>query len=309
MPPEEENDKNLENTNSTKSEKAVDKDFTLIKKNQRHKVFIIPHNNNSGDGEPGPKGVVENFNWGAFLFNFVWGIKYRKWALLAVPFLCFVPYVGIPAALIMAYWAGKNGNQWAWEEVSYKDKDDFHEAQKAWVRAWFVLMGMVIFLAGCIFLFSRKPEKVVEEVKSDEIVPINVPEKVYEDTLFEDKHSDFLGANYYIVYWNSEKSQQADDDYKFIIEKFYENPNKLAYLSFQPDFVKPADSPSVSGQEGDNQPQPDCLQEDKMCVAKWLNKTCKNHYCILNMRLKQYYRVNNKEDIIPTAIKLRKIWQ
>ena len=75
--------------------------------------------------------MVENFNWGAFLFNFVWGIKYRKWALLAVPFLCFVPYIGIPAALIMAYWAGKNGNQWAWEEVSYKDKDDFHEGSKS----------------------------------------------------------------------------------------------------------------------------------------------------------------------------------
>lgn len=311
MPAEDENAKNRERANSTESTKSEGKEFTVIKKNQRHKVFIIPHNNNSGDGEPGPKGLVEKFNWGAFLFNFVWGIKYKKWVLLSVPFLCFVPYVGILAALIMAYFGGKFGNQWAWQEVSYKDEADFHESQKSWVRAWFVLLGVVSLLTGFIFLFSRKPEKVIEEVKLDKIVPISIPEKVYEDTLFEDKHSDFLGVNYYIIYWNAVHSEQVDSDYKFIADEFTKNTKKLEYFSLQPDIVKPLDTQNVSDElvDENNESKPLCLQEDKMCIAKWLNKTCKSHYCILNMSLKQYYRVDKKEDIIPTAIKLKTIWQ
>ena len=37
----------------------------------------------------------------------------------------FCTFIGIPAALIMAYWAGKTVINGLGEEVSYKDKDDF----------------------------------------------------------------------------------------------------------------------------------------------------------------------------------------
>ena len=107
-------------------------DRIIIEQKETKKVRIDKRSNNSGMGEQAPYSIAKNFNWGACLFNWVWGIRYKKWALLTIPALALIPY-GIVVCVVMSLWAGINGNQWAWEEVEYKDENDFHKAQQQWV--------------------------------------------------------------------------------------------------------------------------------------------------------------------------------
>ena len=94
-------------------------------------------------------------------------IKYKKWSLLVILPLIFIPY-GFIAAFVMALWAGAKGNQWAWEEVIYKNEEDFHKARKS-------LGKMVDFSCKCFsfsfsfgivsgFIISKKTNASVEDI-------------------------------------------------------------------------------------------------------------------------------------------------
>ena len=128
------------------------KDKIKVERKETKKVTIHKRENNSGMGEPAPYTISRQFNWGAFLFNWIWGIKYKRWSLLIIPILLFIPY-GFLISIIASIWAGTKGNQWAWEEIEYKDEEDFHHAQKAWVKAGFII-GLICLLAVSPIILS-----------------------------------------------------------------------------------------------------------------------------------------------------------
>lgn len=82
---------------------------------------------------------VKGWNWGAFMFNWIWGIANKTY----LPLLIFIPVLNI----VWAFIVGFKGNEWAWQKGNYKDVETFKAVQKTWNIA-----GIVKFIAYIIFI-------------------------------------------------------------------------------------------------------------------------------------------------------------
>lgn len=85
-------------------------------------------------GKDIPKELKE-FNWGAFLLTFIWGVKYKAWiTLLAIPLIWFQLPLGINWLLytILQFYCGIKGNEWAYQEEWWKKPQDFRKTQAKW---------------------------------------------------------------------------------------------------------------------------------------------------------------------------------
>jgi hypothetical protein len=93
---------------------------------------------------------LKRFNWGAFLLNWIWGIMHKQYLTLLYFVACFIPVIG---PLAISIWFGFAGNKWAWESKNWNSIEEFNEAQRSWVRLWFVLatLGLIITLK---FIFA-----------------------------------------------------------------------------------------------------------------------------------------------------------
>ena len=92
---------------------------------------------------------IDRFNWGAFLFNWIWGIMHGKYITLLYFPACLVPVVG---PLLICIWFGICGNRWAWESRSWESVEKFNDCQKYWVRLWIVLFVLSIILLFKLFI-------------------------------------------------------------------------------------------------------------------------------------------------------------
>ncbi|MCX2455214.1 ribonuclease G [Lacticaseibacillus nasuensis] len=79
---------------------------------------------------------IKHWNWGAFMFNWIWGIGNKSY----LPLLCLIPVFN----LVWVFFCGAKGNEWAWEKGDYKDVETFMAVQKTWNRA-----GLVQFIIFC----------------------------------------------------------------------------------------------------------------------------------------------------------------
>lgn len=114
--------------------------------------------NNSGQGDvPVVKVVTDKFNWGAFFFNWIWGICYKKWIMLLIIPAYVIPFVGALIGLGLQIWFGINGNKWAWQSKRYRSIQEFHEIHKKWAIAGIILIAIniVIFIAMFAFFFQQ----------------------------------------------------------------------------------------------------------------------------------------------------------
>jgi hypothetical protein len=91
-------------------------------------------------GQPNPYAIppeIRKWNWGAFAFNFYWGIGNKAYLAL----LCLIPCFGI----VWMFFCGALGNQWAWKTGEFKDVEQFMAVQRTWNRAGFVYF--IVWLA------------------------------------------------------------------------------------------------------------------------------------------------------------------
>ena len=93
----------------------------------------------AGDYNPyyAPEEPKFGWNWGAFMFNALWGIGNNAYLAL----ICFIPYIGI----IWSFVCGASGNKWAWESGRFRNAAEFNAAQATWNKA-----GFVAFIVTCI---------------------------------------------------------------------------------------------------------------------------------------------------------------
>ena len=85
---------------------------------------------------------LNNFNWGAFLLSWIWGVCHSVWISL----LCLIPYVNF----VMIFVLGFNGNKWAWEKCKdTMSADEFDARQKSWTKGALIYI-VVIFILGVI---------------------------------------------------------------------------------------------------------------------------------------------------------------
>ncbi|MBR1776495.1 hypothetical protein IJ750_05435 [bacterium] len=116
--------------------------------------------NNSGQGENivVPENVSDNFNWGAFLLTWIWGLgnkTYITLLMLLTVVLVFIPFVNLVsgiAQIALAIWFGIKGNEWAWKNKKFASVEAFHEYQKKWAIAGTILAVLGI-LIGIILAF------------------------------------------------------------------------------------------------------------------------------------------------------------
>jgi len=82
---------------------------------------------------------IRKWNWGAFMFNFAWGVGNKAWLAL----LCLIPIFNI----VWVFVCGAKGNEWAWKTGEFKDVETFLAVQKTWNRA-----GLVSFIITIVFV-------------------------------------------------------------------------------------------------------------------------------------------------------------
>lgn len=86
---------------------------------------------------------LKHFNWGAFLFNWIWGIWHKKYITLVYFPACLIPVIG---PLAVSIWFGLAGNRWGWNSKNWESVEQFNESQQNWVRLWLILAitGIII---------------------------------------------------------------------------------------------------------------------------------------------------------------------
>lgn len=286
------------------------KDKIKVERKETKKVTIHKRENNSGMGEPAPYTISRQFNWGAFLFNWIWGIKYKRWSLLIIPILLFIPY-GFLISIIASIWAGTKGNQWAWEEIEYKDEEDFHHAQKAWVKAGFII-GLICLLAVSPIIISKiKSLELQKDIdlgisyhKFLSTTELSIPRDVIIQTDSSDTNSDILTSDKFIIYWLRPSNERTLKALSFIQTQFNKNKDTL-----EDKFVLRPDIKTLSDEYSHIvrlELEPKCKNE--VCINTWLYKKCNNGFCIINPKKQTYYKVRTKENIIPKALSLKKKW-
>ena len=77
--------------------------------------------NNSGQGKGALVAdiVAKKFNWGAFVFSWIWGLFNKTYVtLIFLPVALvslFVPLIGCLIPIGVCIWFGVKGNSWAWQ--------------------------------------------------------------------------------------------------------------------------------------------------------------------------------------------------
>jgi hypothetical protein len=98
--------------------------------------------NTSGQGETAdvPQEIIR-WNWGAFVLNWIWGIRNKTY----IAFLCIIPIFGFVMMIVM----GMKGNEWAWQNRHWESVEQFQLEQKIWSK-WGIRIGFLLIILAII---------------------------------------------------------------------------------------------------------------------------------------------------------------
>lgn len=89
---------------------------------------------------------LSKFNWGAFMFSWIWGVCNGVYWPLVIILVNFIPYVGQVIGFGICLYLGIKGNELAWKsDKQWPSFESFMETQKKWSKA--VLWMLVICFA------------------------------------------------------------------------------------------------------------------------------------------------------------------
>ncbi len=118
---------------------------------------------------------LKEFNWGAFLLTFIWGIKHKAWiTLIAIPLLVFE----MPCMLnfflfgIFQLYCGFKGNEWAYQVDWWKTPANFRKTQIKWAIVAVVINILTpIILGGIVIRFIKKsPDNTAQYIRNTQCV-------------------------------------------------------------------------------------------------------------------------------------------
>lgn len=97
--------------------------------------------------------AIKGWNWGAFFFNWLWGVFNGIYWPLILIVLNFIPYVGPIIAFCCCIALGIKGNEWAWKAKAWSGIAEFKRVQHNWAIAILWIFG-ISFIIGLIIGFS-----------------------------------------------------------------------------------------------------------------------------------------------------------
>lgn len=114
---------------------------------------------------------LKEFNWGAFLLTFIWGIKHRAWiTLLAIPLIWFQLPFGLNWILytILQFYCGFKGNMWAYQNDWWMTPRDFRRNQAYWAIAAISLNILIpiVLLGTAIRFVQSSPDNPANFIKN-----------------------------------------------------------------------------------------------------------------------------------------------
>ncbi len=129
-----------------------------VKKDIKKKKFV----NTSGQGPNAhvPQVIAKEFNWGAFLGNWIWGLFNKTYITLLILVAALIPIVNFIAPLALAIWFGIKGNTWAWQNKRFNDIRSFNQYQRKLTTIFLVLyiisivISLIIFISAGAAMFS-----------------------------------------------------------------------------------------------------------------------------------------------------------
>jgi serine/threonine-protein kinase len=99
------------------------------------------------EGVNGPMPAeLHGWNWGAFLFSWIWGVAHNVWLSL----LAFIPIANV----IMPFVLGAKGNEWAWQHRRFENVEQFRAVQRAWTRWGVGLLIATVIIYGAFIVFT-----------------------------------------------------------------------------------------------------------------------------------------------------------
>lgn len=89
---------------------------------------------------------IKKWNWGAFFFNWLWGVCNGVYWPLALILVNLIPYVGQLLALGACIALGINGSEWAWKGKQWNSVEHFKRVQHNWAMACLWVLGISVIL-------------------------------------------------------------------------------------------------------------------------------------------------------------------
>ena len=98
--------------------------------------------------------ITSKWNWGAFLFGWIWAVFNGVYWPLVSLIAMFIPFAGPVINLAIAIILGLKGSDMAYKSNTWKDRPiaDFARVQKTWAKVGFIIIGISILM--CMVFFS-----------------------------------------------------------------------------------------------------------------------------------------------------------
>lgn len=111
---------------------------------------------------------LEQWNWGAFYFGWLWGVCHKVWPALLQLAVCFIPsllnVMGMAHPLVavvcliinlgVAVWLGLKGTQMAWDNGAWSSMEEMRRCRSKWnVAALICFAVSIVFLLVMIVFF------------------------------------------------------------------------------------------------------------------------------------------------------------
>ena len=92
---------------------------------------------------------LSKWNWGAFIFGWLWAICNGIYWPLFLIILNFIPYIGSIVSFGICIYLGIKGTEMAWNAKSWPSWESFKETQHKWAVAILWVLG-ISFILGII---------------------------------------------------------------------------------------------------------------------------------------------------------------
>ena len=90
---------------------------------------------------------IKKWNWGAFIFTWIWGIGNRLYWTLLILLLGSIPKVGLILVFVARIIFGIKGSEWAWKAKTWDSVEHFLRVQHNWAIACLWVLGISFVFA------------------------------------------------------------------------------------------------------------------------------------------------------------------